>query len=471
MDTPKRRFRPFRFLFRWTVRMGCASLLLLIGVFCGAFVIQIFHHFWLFPKEAAVWKQREAEVTPVALKTGWNEYRGVMHSHSELSHDSEATIPEIKAALKIAKCQFICMSDHYADGKADYSLGKKGMDDGILFVRGYEMNDGLMPWGLPDDTVFTKDQSSAEVAKKVRELGGVTSVSHAEAPRPWDIPELDAMEIFNIHTALIFEGLNKYSRDEVAKEFLMNIWSYGDQTLRSMYDEWVVMMLKEKWDQQSLHRKITAIAANDIHQNVGLVGRYTDKDTLLLLDTGHLSPKKDLNKQKVAEIKLNAVTRALLRMCFGPLEPGRQLFRFDADPYQRSARFVNTHLLAKELTEPAIIDAIRQGRAFVAFNMIGDAQGFAYVAQAGDKQVTMGESIAFTPGLTLRAEAPLHCRFTLVRNGETVATQEGKTFEFAVKEPGKYRVEAALPAVWPLSSYLAWDSWIIANPIEVTAAP
>ena len=113
------------------------------------------------------------------LKNGWNEYRGVMHSHSEVSHDSEVTIPEITAALKKADCQFICMSDHYVDGKADYSLGKKGLVDGILFIRGFEMNDGLMPWGLPDNTVFTKEQSSAEVAKKVRELGGVTSVSHA----------------------------------------------------------------------------------------------------------------------------------------------------------------------------------------------------------------------------------------------------------------------------------------------------
>ena len=468
MDTPKRRFRPIRFFFRWSFRLTLASFLLGFGVFCGFFAIQIYHHFWMFPQEAALWTQREAERTPVSLKTGWNEYRGVMHSHSELSHDSEVTVPEITAALKTAKCQFICMSDHYVDGKADYSLGKKGVEDGILFVRGYEMNDGLMPWGLPDDTVLTKEMSSAEVARKVRELGGVTSVSHAEAWRPWDIPELDAMEIYNIHTDMLDEVFEKHSRDEVVKEMLMNMYAYGDQTLRSMFDEWVLMMLKQKWDQQSLHRKITAIAANDIHQNVGLVGCYTEKDTLLLLDTGHTNPKKDLDKKKVAEFKLNFATRALLKMCFGPLEPGRQLFRIDADPYQRSSRFVNTHLLAKELTEPAIIDAIRQGRAFVAFNMIGDASGFACVAEGGGKQVTMGESIALTPGLKLRAEAPLYCRFTLVRNGETVTTQEGKNFEYEVKEPGKYRVEAALKPVVPMPM---WDSWIIANPIEVTSAP
>ncbi len=464
MLTPKRRFRVTRFFLRLSVPTAFVLAVLLFGVFCGAFYIQLFHHFWLFPKQAALWKERAAERTPVALKTPWNEYRGVMHSHSEVSHDSEATVPEIAAALKAANCQFICMSDHYVDGKADYSLGQKGMVDDILFIRGFEMNDGLMPWGLPDNTVFTKDQPSAEVAKKVRDLGGVTSVSHAEAWRPWDIPQLDAMEIYNIHTDLIFKGLSRYSRDEVAKEFLMNFWSYGDQTLRYMSDEMVVMLLKQKWDQQSLHRKITAIAANDIHQNVGLRGVYTDHDTFLLLDTGHNDPAKCIK-----EFKLNFAGRVLLSACFGPLAPGKQLFRIDCDPYERSARFVNTHLLAKDLTERSIIDAIRQGRAFVAFNMIGDAGGFAYVAQGGDKQVTMGERINLTPDLKLRAESPLSCKFTLVRNGETVTTQEGKTFEFAVKDPGKYRVEAALKAVGALSPYLAWDSWVITNPIEVAA--
>jgi hypothetical protein len=467
MYTPKPPFRKTRFILRWFLPLALVLLVLLFGSFCGYFAPQIYHHFWLFPKQAEVWKERAAERVPVTLKTGLNEYRGVMHSHSEVSHDSEATPKEIAAALKVANCQFICMSDHYVDDKADYSLGQKGIIDGILFIRGFEMNDGLMPWGLPDNTVFTRDQPSAEVAKTVRQLGGVTSVSHTEAWRPWDIQQLDAMEIYNIHTDMIDEGLEKHSRDEVLKEFLMNFWSYGDQTLRSMFDEWVLMMLKQKWDQQNLRRKITGIAANDIHQNVGARGIYTDRDTFLLLDTGHNDPRKCL-----AEIKLNFLTRLLLGACLGPLEPGKELFRIDCDPYERSSRFVNTHLLAKDLTERSVTDAIRQGRAFVAFNMIGDAGGFAYVARGPDgKQVTMGERIPFAPGLKLLAESPLPCRFTLVRNGETVTAQEGRTFEFEVREPGKYRVEAALKAVHPLSSWDAWESWVIANPIDVMAPP
>ena len=58
-------------------------------------------------------------------------------------------------------------------------------------------------------------------------------------------------------------------------------------------------------------------------------------------------------------VLLNFLTRQLLRMAIGPLEPGRQLFRVDIDPYERSMRFVNTHMLARDLTEASLIEALR----------------------------------------------------------------------------------------------------------------
>jgi hypothetical protein len=277
------------------------------------------------------------------------------------------------------------------------------------------------------------------------------------------------MEIYNIHTDLLDELMEKHSRAEIVKELLINMYSYGDQSLRYMFDWWILGMLVQKWDEQNLHRKMTGIAANDCHQNVGARGVYTAQDTLLLLDTGHSDPKK-----KLAEFKLNAVTRLLLGACFGPLEPDKQLFRIDLDPYERSARFVNTHLLAKELSEPALLDAFRAGRAFVAFNMIADAGGFAYVAEGNGQQVTMGERIALTPGLKLRAEAPLSCKFTLMRNGKKVAGMEGKTFEYDVTAPGKYRIQADLPVPGEItvsgSSFSNNTApWVLTNPIEVVA--
>ena len=457
--SPKLKKWCWRFV-RWGFVLCLLFVILITGLFCGYCAPQLYHHFVLFPKQAAEWKKLDASRQPVSLQTGLNEYRCVMHSHSFVSHDSEVQGEEIVEAMKKAKCQAIFMTDHVVDGKADYSLGWKGMHDGVLFIRGFEMNNGFMPWGLPDDTVLNASEDPAEMAKKIAALGGVICFGHAEVQRPWYIPEVNGTEIYNIHTDLIDEAMEKHSRDELIKELLINFWSYPEQTLRQTFDDWILMMLTMQWDYESKFKKVTGIAANDCHQNVGARLIYTPEDTLLILDTGHSDPKK-----KVAEVKLDFFTRSLLKAFFGPLEPGKQFFRIDFDPYERSSRYVNTHLLAKELTEPALVDAVRNGRAFVAFNMIADAGGFAFVAEGNGQKATMGDQIALAPGLKLRAEAPLPCRFKLIRDGSPVAEQDGKnTFEFDVTRPGKYRVTADLKIAGQ------WNPWILANPIEVTAA-
>ena len=467
MQEIKRRKGCLRLAARWGCMSVLALLLLSAGLFFGAFAPQLYNRYFVYPRQAALWKEYAQKRQPVSLKNGWTEYRGVMHSHSMVSHDSEVQFPQIVEALHKAKCQFIFMTDHVVDGKADYSLGWKGIHDGVLFVRGFEMQEGFMPWGLPDNTVLSKSDEPAELAKRIREMGGVLAFGHNEAPRPWEIPEIDAMEIYNIHSDMIDNMVVKNSRIETVKDALLNFPAYPEQTFRGMFDPWLLAMFTQKWDEQNKHRKITGIAANDCHQNVGLRALYTPQDTLLLIDTGHSDPSK-----KIAEFRLNFITRTLLRVCFGKLEPGGQLFRVDLDPYERSSRFVNTHLLAKELTEPALLDAVRTGRAFIAFNMLADAEGFAYVAEGGGNRVTMGESITLSPDLKLRAEAPLNCKFTLIRNGRSVASQDGRTFEYAVSQPGKYRLDAAIPM--PGEMTFAGDSyalnhapWVITNPIEV----
>ena len=209
-----------------SVRALLALALVLAGAFLGFFGPQLYRHFVTFPKQAATWKEYAAQRTPVALQTGWTEYRGVMHSHSELSHDSEVTFPEILDAMKKAKCQFIFLTDHVNEGKADYSKGWRGVHDGVLFVQGYEMHDGFMPWGLPANTVLDNHAEPFAQAKQIRELGGVLCFGHCEGWRFWDIPELDGMEIYNIHTDLLDEMMEKHSRLEVAKEFLINMHGY-----------------------------------------------------------------------------------------------------------------------------------------------------------------------------------------------------------------------------------------------------
>lgn len=436
---------------RWAFRISLALAVLVLVILGIVFRNGIYDRFYLFPKQAQAWKELHAQWAEPALKDGWNQYRGVLHSHSLLSHDSAITQPEIIQALKKDKVDFICMTDHYVDGKADYSLGWNGVYDGILFIRGFELDHGLMPWGIPEGTVFDASDEPRALAKRIHDLGAVLFFSHTEKDRMWDLPELEGMEIYNIHTDFLDEKLAA-----LAPEVIFCLLSYPEQTLRLIFDRPEGQLAR--WDDLNKTRHITGIAANDAHQNVGIRAFYTDKDTLVIKGTGE-------KHENIKEIKLNALTRLALRVFCGPLEPGRQLFRVEVDPYEISCRFVNTFVLAKSCTEKDLLDSLRAGRAFVAFSMLADAKGFTCFAEGAQNKAVMGESIVWEPGLTLRAAAPNECRFNVVKDGQIVHQAEGKEMSWRITENGKFRVEAELNILG------AWTPWIYANPIDVTGVP
>jgi hypothetical protein len=146
---------------------------------------------------------------------------------------------------------------------------------------------------------------------------------------------------------------------------------------------------------------------------------------------------------------------------FGSLTPDRKLFLLQLDPYDRMARFVNTHVLARELGEIPVLEALRAGRVFVGFDMIADSSSFRWSASDGAVSVVMGETMAFSPQTRLHAIAPIPCRFTVMKDGAAVWQQEGRTLEWTPTGPGKYRVEAELKVL------KEWVPWVYANPIQL----
>ena len=440
-----------RFLLRWGVRVLALAVVLVAVLLLVVFRTALYHRLVTFPREAEAWAAIRAGRAEVTLDDGWNDYRGVCHSHSEVSHDCMVPFEEILQVLKDTERDFICMSDHCVDGKADYSVQWKGLKDGKLFVRGFEMSHGFMPWGLSDDTVLDCSKDPALLAKEIEERGGLLFIAHSEEPREWELPQIKGMEIYNIHTDFKDENMR-----DLAPDLLLNLRAYPDQTFRLIFDRQTEIL--RHWDQLNATRKMVGIAANDCHQNNGVVGTYTAQGTLLLLDT---SP------DTIGEYSLNPLTRLLLRIFFGHLEPGRQLFHFQLDPYERMVRYVSTHVLARELTEAALLDALRQGRVFIGFDMIADSTGFTYVAEgpgpreSGGRAV-MGESMPWSLGIRLRGASPHPCRFTILRNGALEHQCEGREFEWASVGRGKYRVEAELEILGE------WVPWVYTNPIDLT---
>jgi hypothetical protein len=438
----------FRFVFRWTFRLAVVAVLFLVCAFLYVFRGAIYNRYYHFPKVAAAWDAIRADRVEPSLDDGWTEYRGICHSHSEYSHDSVVPFPKILEAAQEADISFLCMSDHCVEGKADYSLQLNGVYLDILFVPGFEMSGGFMPWGLPRDTVLDCGEDSEVLAQQIADLGGTLFIAHSEEERPWELPQISGMEIYNIHTDFKDENLGEFAPD-----ILFSLGAYPDQVMRQIFDRQTDILAL--WDDLNKDRLMVGIAANDAHENTGYQGYFTESDTFLLTMT---------NDDFAAELQLNAVTRTLLRIAFGPLEPGKRLFRIDLDRYPRSLRFVNNHVLAEDLTEQEIVGALSKGRSYIAFDMIADARGFVFFADDGTRKYVMGEEAPMKEGLTLRAASPNQVRFRLVADGEVIDTQEGREYEYTVPYPGKYRLEAELQILDE------WVPWVYTNPIIVGSA-
>ena len=143
--------------------------------------------------------------------------------------------------------------------------------------------------------------------------------------------------------------------------------------------------------------------------------------------------------------------------------PGDVLARLDIDPYHRSFRNVSTHLLARELSEPAVRSALRDGHAYVSHDWMCDPSGsrFELIGAAKGLPTLMGDEVIFAPGERLVAQFPVSCHIRLLSGGQLIAEQWGDRLEHEITAPGVYRIEAWLEVGGEERP------WLFTNPIYV----
>jgi hypothetical protein len=131
-------------------------------------------------------------------------------------------------------------------------------------------------------------------------------------------------------------------------------------------------------------------------------------------------------------------------------------------------RTVNTHVLVESLTGEAgsdgraIIDALRMGRAWVAYDLPKRTNGFRFWAEGRATRAGLGEEIPFSADPVLRAAFPFPARWKIIRAGTgPVARGSGTQITFAPSIPGAYRLEARRPFRGRLRG------WIFSNPIYI----
>jgi len=244
----------------------------------------------------------------------------------------------------------------------------------------------------------------------------ISIVAYPEEFKNWETAGLDGVEIYNVFT-------NARRVNPVAAFFDV-LWSQRayPELIFALYLQRPDESLK-KWDQALARTRLTAVGGNDAHSNIGVSLKDSSGKTLL----------------------------------------GIQL-----DPYETSFRLVRLHVLVEQnrsLDVASVLDAVRDGHCFVAFDFLGDPAGFAFEAQNQGENKIQGDEISLKSDTRLRVRTPVSSRIVVFKDGAVFLDESGlDNKEIAVTERGVYRVEIYLPQLGPL---VAQKPWIISNPIYV----
>ncbi|REK06702.1 MAG: PHP domain-containing protein [Planctomycetota bacterium] len=384
----------------------------------------------------------------VKLASGYDDVRVLLHVHSHFSHDSRGTIEEIVAAAKEAGVRVILFSEHPASTYDYVEDGHRGEVDGVLLIPGAETSGFL---AYPKQSVQDQKPDSPQAyCDLVRATDGMVFLCHLEERMDWEIDDLTGSEIYNTHADVKDEPRFMASlRNPVTMLTLLGaIKQYPQEVFGALLDYPADYLAR--YDELCQTTRLTGVSANDAHHNQGFRATVTEGGKVLL---------EDALDKKLAELDPDKITP--LKLLVSGKQPGDVIFELDLDPYVRSFRHVSTHLLLDEVNEQSVREALKQGRAYVAFDWLADPTGFVFRADRGDKNWPIGSEVPLADGLRLRAEAPLEAQFKLVRNGEIVAEHEARTIDIPIDTPGVYRVEAWLT--------LAGEGrpWILSNPIYV----
>jgi hypothetical protein len=331
-----------------------------------------------------------------------------------------------EAELKDFRCIFHCHSHFSHDSKGTIeeitAAAKKAKVDAIWMtdhptdvslkdgprgdIDGVLYIDGAEDHNLQELDIHdrVKARSPLEAAPQVVKQGGIAIACHPEEYKEewWGAEGLSGMEIYNLHADV------KDEKPEMLPKIIAALKKDPETAILTIFD--TPRENLKRWDAMGAKRRFVGVAGNDSHQNQNFLG-------------------------------------------------------LQLDPYDRIFRFVNTHVLAKERTREALREGLLAGRVYVAFEIFGDAKGFAFTASGpGGARAGMGDEVASADGWELAAEFPLEANWRFVHDGEVVKKGLGRSARCEVTGPGVWRVEGRRQ-----DPDGQWRPWIFGNPVYIRA--
>ena len=437
------------------------------------------------PNQKQTW--RPGTVYPASVlgsRRGYTILRGIIHLHTVYSHDAcdghpfingqpnQACYNDFRNAICKTKDDFIMITDHPSNmvNYSFYNLLIYQEGDTLIYNNGNPVankvscrdnsktilmagQEGvLMPVGMEShigltltDRSINYSRDDAYMIAQYKNNGAVVFVNHTEGRDAGYLmtAPVDGVEIYNIHSNIDPDirqndlGLDPYGFMAKLSLFLNTSPNAPDPNLAflSFFTENTNDIAK--WDAITLDRKMVGIAATDVHENA----------FPMILRDG---------------------------------ERG--------DSYRRLMEWFSNYVLAKHDDYLSIKDALREGRLYVCFDILGLAYGFDFHALLDGITYEMGEELPYQDGIKLYVSVPRVYRLEsgvippdisaellkVDQSGEHVVHSAANSFSYAVQSPGVYRIVVYITP-YHLIPYLGqyYEQfmqkyvWVYSNPIYI----
>lgn len=327
---------------------------------------------------------------------------GVIHLHTRFSHDAHGQAEKLIRTAQDQALDYIIITEHNTLAPLEKGLQKSYGKLEVLVGSEISTKAGhLLALGISEP--IDRDAEVETIIEQIHRQGGLAIIAHPFSDKtPWTdwnvIDQVDGLEVYNI------------VQDTLDENWLrLAAWGTAlppDFVFRSMLDRPYDAL--NRWD-DALNQglKLTAIGSADAHEYhyAGFV--------------------------------------------FGP--------------YELLLKMVRTHLWIEKdqpLSPAVILDAIKQGRGYFAFDMLMDASHFRFwIKDPSGNTIIPGDELVWSDGLTFNITAPEASQIKIYRNGALHADLQISTkTSYPVSESGIYRVEV----------YRDRLLWIVSNPIYVT---
>lgn len=315
------------------------------------------------------------------LSSDSKTYRGVMHIHSEYSHDSVASVSSIKKTARKADLDFVILTDH---NNLDARRDIQPEQDEPLLIAGQEISSPaghLMAVG--PDRVINRNQSTQEIINEIKSAGGIAVLAHPycekSAWRDFSVEGYDGLEIYNF-------SHDFYPTNKLTLPFKFLFLPPG--LFLKFFQRMPGSALRD-WDRQLSERKVFAYGGPDAHIHFKVMG-FPVESNLLAFES------------------------------------------------------VTLNIPSNELTKTALLESLKAGKHFISFDYLGKARDFKfYATDHSGQRFDMGQTLSseILNEAKLYVNLPDEAMVRLIHNGNVISEEKTAANSYTDLNEGYYRVE------------------------------